>query len=158
MVLEQRFGLIVAREACTVVFVPGRYTSQRRDDDLDRARTTNPALPELSLTHAPRFTFRNFFDDDLDLAIFFLFFFGKQKKKMDLLERLDRIEPMVGSDLVPCLTRAVDHSVKNDDVRRSLLLLCEPKSPIPLVRPCVDVVISYLERKIAQQEKKTPAV
>ena len=73
---------------------------------------------------------------------------------MDLLERLDRIEPMVGSDLVPCLTRAVDHSVKNDDVRRSLLLLCEPKSPIPLVRPCVDVVISYLERKIAQQEKK----
>jgi hypothetical protein len=83
MVLEQRFGLIVAREACTVVFVPGRYTSQRRDDDLDRARTTNPALPELSWTHAPRFTFRNFFDDDLDLAIFFLFFFflGNRKKK-----------------------------------------------------------------------------
>lgn len=75
---------------------------------------------------------------------------------MDLLERLDKIEPMVGSDLVPSLTRAVEHSVTNEDVRRSLLLLCEPKSPIPLVRPCLDLVISFLERKIAQQKKKMP--
>ena len=75
---------------------------------------------------------------------------------MDLLGRLDRIEPMSGTDLVPCLTRAVEHSVKNEDVRRSLVLLCEPHSPIPLVRPCVDVVISYLERKIAREKKKLP--
>lgn len=73
---------------------------------------------------------------------------------MELLERLDKIKPMMGSDLVPCLTRAIDHSVKNEDCRRSLLLLCESKSPIPLVRPCVDVVISYLEREIKKKRTK----
>lgn len=72
---------------------------------------------------------------------------------MDLLERLDKIEPTLGSDLIPCLTRAVEHSVKNEDVRRSLLLLCEPKSPIPLVRPCVDLVISFLERKTKKAKR-----
>lgn len=70
IVLEQRLRRVVVRDADTVRFFVGRYTSTSLEFDLLTARTTKPTLPFESCTHPP------LLNDRFLLAAFGIFFFG----------------------------------------------------------------------------------
>jgi hypothetical protein len=65
-----------------------------------------------------------------------------------IIAKLEQWPTLPGEEMVPTLTRAVNHMLKSIDARRALTMSYDDGPLSVVVKPTVDIMVAYCEKHI----------